>query len=182
MDIKNQYSYIIKIISYFILGTASIIILIYSVFGWHIDFINVIETAISISTVLFILYEKWLWQYDPFNNTPVLSNTYNGVIKYNHSKGLGKKAINVKVKQSLLWISITLKTDEISSFVTSANIVTECNEKILYYTYITNPKSDVINKNPINRGCVRLVIENKNSLKGQYWTASGTYGDIEFFI
>ena len=58
MDVKNQYSYIIKIISYFILGIASIIILIYSVFGWHIDFINVIETAISISTVLFILYEK----------------------------------------------------------------------------------------------------------------------------
>jgi len=182
VDIKNQYNYIIKSICYFILGISSIEIIIYSILGLNIDFIRVIEIAISISTVLFFLYEKWLWRYDPFNNTPVLVNNYNGVIRYNHSKGVGEKTINVRIQQSLLCIAVNIITDEISSSATSASIVTECSEKILYYTYITNPKTDVVNRNPINRGCVRLVIKNKNSLKGQYWTASGTYGDIELFI
>ena len=69
-----------------------------------------------------------------------------------------------------------ITTNEITSNTIVANLVEENEEYILYYTYITNPKSK---ENPIQHGTCRLMLSNKDCLTGSYWTSRQTIGDIE---
>lgn len=72
-----------------------------------------------------------------------------------------------------------ITTNEITSNTIVANLVEENEEYILYYTYITNPKSKYSKENPIQHGTCRLMLSNKDYLTGSYWTSRQTIGDIE---
>ncbi len=90
-----------------------------------------------------------------------------------------KKDTLVKVKQTLLSIKIQITTNEITSNTIVGNLVEENEEYVLYYTYITNPKSKYSKENLIQYGTCRLLTNDKNRLVGTYWTSRQTIGDIE---
>src|SRR5690606_41933959 len=91
---------------------------------------------------------------------------------------LGMKNIEVYVSQSLFRINIQLVTDEIASSTITSNIVQENGNYVLYYTYITNPKSKFSDENPIQYGTSRFIIDEPKRLNGSYWTSRKTIGDI----
>ena len=89
-----------------------------------------------------------------------------------------EKKIKVFIKQTLLNISIKIKTDEMNSISLNGYIVLENEEYILYYTYITNPKSEFSQNNPIQYGTCRLTIDSVLKFNGNYWNSRGNIGDI----
>lgn len=149
------------------------------IFKKNIDLLDASSYAVSITTILLVFYEKWGWiLLSRFNNTPTIYGQYTGTVNYVYKNEPGTKEVKVTIKQTYLTTKVFLQTDEISSSTLTGDIVNENGEEILYYTYLTNPKMQFSEKNPINRGTARLVI-NDQSLKGIYWTARQTGGDID---
>lgn len=143
------------------------------------DFIGAAGEVISVTLFIMGLYSGWLWRYNPFEKVPKLMGTYNGIIEYNFDGKQSRKNTVVIIRQTLLSIKIQIKTNEITSNTIVGNLVEERDEYILYYTYITNPKSKYSKINPIQYGTCRLSTSNPNNLVGVYWTSRQTIGDIE---
>lgn len=143
------------------------------------DFIGAAGEVISITIIIMGVYSGLLWRYNPLEKTPKLMGRYKGVIVYNFDGIEAKKNTFVKISQTLLSIRIQITTDEITSKTIVGNLVEENDEYVLYYTYITNPKSKYSKENPIQYGTCRLLVSDKNCLSGTYWTSRQTIGDIE---
>lgn len=143
------------------------------------DFIGAAGGVVSITIILMGLYCTLIWKYNPLEKTPKLMGTYKGIIEYNFNGATSKKDTLVKVKQTLLSIKIQITTNEITSNTIVGNLVEENEEYVLYYTYITNPKSKYSKENPIQYGTCRLLTNDKDRLVGTYWTSRQTIGDIE---
>lgn len=142
------------------------------------DFIGCAGESITISVIIMGLYEKWLWRYNPLEKIPKMDKMYNGKIEYNYDGIYSEKETTISIKQSLLTTSVKITTNEVCSNSISSNLVLENSEYILYYTYITNPKSKYSKENPIQYGTCRLMLDDKNNLRGNYWTSRQTIGDI----
>lgn len=142
------------------------------------DYTGYMGLAVSMSIIISMFYEKWGWKIDPTIKIPRLYKRYKGVIEYNYKGQPGKKNIEVYVSQSLFSLNIQLVTNEIASSTITSNIVQENGNYVLYYTYITNPKSKFSDENPIQYGTSRFVIDNPKRLNGTYWTTRRTIGDI----
>ncbi len=146
------------------------------------DYFSYVGYSITAVTVLFIIYEKWLWKLNPKNKQLILKKNYDGTITYKYKNNQAeRKNIEIEINQTWLTVDITGKTDINSSSTVSGTIIHEFGKNILYYTYITNPNANTERKNPIQYGTCRMVLENSNStLKGKYWTSEKTIGDIEW--
>lgn len=143
------------------------------------DFIGAAGEVISITIVIMGLYSGFLWRYNPLEKMPKLMGLYEGIIEYSYNGTLAKKDTFVKIRQTLLSIKVQITTNEITSNTIVANLIEENEEYVLYYTYITNPKSKYSKKNPIQHGTCRLILSAKDCLTGNYWTSRQTIGDIE---
>lgn len=134
--------------------------------------------AVLLTIIISGLYEKWGWRLNPFEKTPKLSNEYEGTIEFKYNGKTGNKNIRVYVKQSLFHLEIKLVTDETVSSTITSKIIKENGNYVLYYTYITNPKSKYSDLNPIQFGTCRFIIDDTNKLTGIYWTNRQSKGDI----
>ncbi len=145
------------------------------------DKFSCVGYAISGVTILFVLYERILWRFIPWNRPPLLKKKYGGTISYTYKNQPSTKSIAVTVKQSWLSVSIKTKTDINSSSSITGTIVSEFGEDVLYYNYVTTPSAVTQGKNPIQHGTCRMMLEGDNTVvKGKYWTSSKTIGDIEW--
>ena len=145
------------------------------------DYSAYVGYAISGVTVLFVVYEKFLWKFVPWNRPPVLEKEYEGMLSYTYKKQPGTKPISITVKQTWLSVEITTKTDTNASYTVTGNIAYEHGVDVLYYTYITEPLAVQQNKNPIQYGTCRMILDNQNkTIRGKYWTSSQTVGDLEW--
>ncbi len=142
------------------------------------DYYGCIGEAIGITLMLMGIYEHLLWQYNPLEKIPKIKGDYSGYIEYSYNGTHDKKEATIKISQSLLSTSIKIITDEITSNTIVSNIIFENGEYVLYYTYITNPKSKYSKDNPVQYGTCRLVCDDELELKGTYWTTRQTIGDI----
>lgn len=145
------------------------------------DYTTYIGYSITGTTLLFVVYEKWLWKRIPWNRPPILKKQYSGIIRYHFNGIVGEKPIDILIQQSWSSIDIKTKTDINSSFTITAAIVSEFGQAVLYYTYLTNPSAATQKNNPIQHGTCRMILEGDNSrIKGKYWTSSLTSGDMEW--
>ncbi len=142
------------------------------------DYFGCVGEAIGIALILMGVYEQWLWLYNPFEKIPKIKGEYSGYIEYSYNGTFDKKEATIDIKQSLLSTRVKIITDEITSNTITSNIVHENGEYVLYYTYITNPKSKYSNDNPIQYGTCRITSNIKSGLQGTYWTTRKTIGDI----
>lgn len=134
--------------------------------------------TISVALILMGIYERWLWQFNPLEKVPNIKGEYIGNIEYNYNGKPDKKKTIITIKQSLLSTNVKITTNEITSSTISSGIVLENKEYVLYYTYITNPKSKYSKENPVQYGACRVIMKNKTELQGTYWTTRQTTGDI----
>ncbi len=137
----------------------------------------ILESA-GYSVVAIAVYERYLWKYNPFVKMPKLKKKYTGVLSYNYKGRSGEKVVEIEIKQSFLSTDVKLKSDEISSKTITSDLVEENGGFVLYYTYTTNPLSRHSEKNPIQIGTCKLLIDNIDSIKGSYWTNRKTIGDL----
>ncbi len=135
--------------------------------------------AVTVAIIIMGIYERYLWRIAPFEKIPRLQKSYNGIINYNFNGNQGEKLIKVLINQTLLTTSVKIVTDEITSNSISSRFIYENGEYILYYVYITNPKSKFSRENPIQYGTTRLALTDNLNLVGIYWTTSKTIGDIQ---
>lgn len=142
------------------------------------DFTGCTGISVSITIIISILYEKFAWKLNPLEKTPKLYEKYNGILEYNYNGKIGNKEIEVFFKQSLFHIKVELISNEIISSTITSKIIEENGNYVLYYTYITNPKSKFSDENPIQFGTCRFIVDNPKTLEGIYWTSRETKGDI----
>lgn len=145
------------------------------------DYSAYIGYAISGVSILFVLYERFLWRYIPWNRPPILKKNYKGQLSYIYKKQPCIKDISITVKQTWLSVEITTKTDINASHTITGTIVNEHGIDVLYYTYMTDPSAVSQSKNPIQYGTCRMVLNEDNvRITGKYWTTSQTVGDLEW--
>lgn len=143
------------------------------------DYSSYVGYAISGVTVLFVLYERVLWRFIPWNRPPVLKKKYKGTLSYVYKREHRNKPISITVKQTWLSVEITTKTNINASYTVTGTITNEHGMDVLYYTYITDPSAVYQSQNPIQYGTCRMVLNGDNqSIVGKYWTSSQTVGDM----
>jgi len=160
------------------IGTFIVMYLLLDPLATAHDLFGCAGEAITVTMIAMTLYEKWLWALNPLERTPRLAGVYDGVIEYNYDGRPGTKHTSVCIQQSLLGTSVSISTDETSSSSIVSRLVLENGQHVLYYNYITNPKSKYSMNNPIQYGTCRLTIVSKTQLGGTYWTSRQTIGDI----
>lgn len=139
---------------------------------------SLIGEAISITTVIAALYERFLWTFDKSANVPVIKGKYEGSIV---SSWDGKKReAKLEIKQTLLKLSITMKTDESISGSITASIDEIHGEKQLTYCYLNKPMASVRNRSEIHYGTAMLNCDSRGKLIGTYFTDRKTTGDMLF--
>jgi hypothetical protein len=145
------------------------------------DYFGFAGEAIGIAIILMGLYERLLWKYNPLEKIPKIKGEYSGYIEYCYNGNLDRKKAVIKISQSLLSTNVKIMTNEIVSNTIVSNMVYENGEYILYYIYITNPKSKYSKENPMQYGTCRLLMKSKTELQGIYWTTRQTIGDIYLY-
>jgi len=125
----------------------------YDVFGYAGE-------AIGATIILMGCYNAFLWRFIPFEKVPRLMGNYSGSIEYNFDGQQGIKETVVTIKQTLLKVTVKVVTNEITSNTLASSLIEENGDYVLYYTYITHPKSKVSKDNPIQYG---IAVTNENS-------------------
>lgn len=151
------------------------------------DYLDIVELAVTVTLAVMVFYGSFLWKFNPLEKTPRIMGKYQGNIKYCYNNIPGVKETEVEIRQTLFGVKVKIKTNEITSDTITGNFVKENDEYVLYYNYITNPKSKYSEKNPIQRGTARLVSTKSTKkhanewaveLSGIYWTSRKTIGDM----
>jgi len=150
----------------------------FSSFDSLLDIPKYIGQAISVTTIIMTLYNLHLWKFNPLEKIPRIMGRYCGNIEYKFNGTYETKESVVEVKQTLLSTGVKITTDEITSNTIVSSLIQENGDYVLYYTYITNPKSKFSEENPIQYGTCRLTVDNDTELCGTYWTSRKTVGDI----
>lgn len=145
-----------------------------------LEYWDLILESTGYSVIAIVVYERYLWKYNPFVKIPRLKKKYTGILSYNYKGKFGEKNVEIEIKQSFLSTDVKLKSDEISSKTITSDLVEKNGEFVIYYTYITNPLSRCSDENPIQVGTCKLVIDNINDIRGNYWTNRKTIGDLHF--
>lgn len=144
-----------------------------------IEYLELIGSTAGYVAILTLLYEKWLWKFNPLSDTPKLKKFYKGYIKFFRDNKWHKKEIEATIDQTFTKVVVKIITDEMISKSLISDIIFENGGFVLYYTYITNPKSEYSKKNPMQIGSTKMMIEEER-LHGSYWTNRQTIGDIYF--
>jgi len=135
--------------------------------------------AIAATIIVMSLYNAKLWKLNPLEKEPRLMGTYSGSIEYCFNGKAEVKNVKVIIKQTALKVNVKIVTDEITSNTIASNLIRENGDYVLYYTYITNPKSKYSKRNPVQYGTCRLTLNGECELIGSYWTSRETIGDIK---
>ncbi len=135
-----------------------------------------ISYTISIVTFLSWIYVKWLWKKNPLEKVPKLHKLYRGKIVSEYD-GI-ERDVEIKIKQSLFKLQISLKTDESQSKTFMSKLYDSYGETMLSYAYLNTPDAIVRNKSQIHYGMCSLNVQDTRNLTGQYFTDRKTIGDI----
>lgn len=135
--------------------------------------------SIAFSAFLMVIYERWLWRYNPFEKTPALKKKYKGTLLSTYD-GIEREAA-LEIKQTLLSINVVFITGESRSNSISSSIEKIQDEWQLTYCYLNVPKANVRARSAIHYGTALLCIENPKEIYGQYFTDRKTTGDMKFW-
>jgi hypothetical protein len=142
------------------------------------DLYGYASESIGITVVIAVLYEKFIWRFNPFETTPKLASQYVGTLKSNYDNI--ERNAELRLKQTLLSVHVTMITDESKSRSLLASIDEIFGEMQLTYCYLNTPKSEHRDRSEIHQGTAMLFIANPKKIDGQYYTDRMTSGDMVF--
>lgn len=179
MNMKSKINHLVRVSAIFC-GTIFLILKYFKCPDTLLGNWELLTQAAGYSVILISVYDKWLWRINPFIKIPILKKEYNALIKYKYNETQGEKNIDVEIFQTLTNINVSINTDEITSNSIMSELIEENNKFVLYYTYITQPKNEFSDLNPIKYGTCKVIIDDVKKFHGIYWTNSKTKGDIYF--
>ncbi|MEW6557269.1 MAG: hypothetical protein AB1349_07940 [Elusimicrobiota bacterium] len=137
--------------------------------------------------LLFIIYDKWLWQYSKklnFTKTPNLNGEWNGNLKSSFNNHSSEIKATLRIFQTWTRIKILLTTEHSTSHSETASLIINAPEgKHLSYQYINEPKSEAVKTMSIHSGTVQLLFnEKENTLIGEYYSGRDrqNFGSLYF--
>ena len=132
------------------------------------ELIDSISYTVAIVAFCCLLYDRWLWRINPFEQTPKIygkykalnKSTYNGGIRYNS---------DIIIKQTLSNINIYEKMrDGVCESITASLYRSGDNGQwFLCYTYLTHPKNS---GDDMHYGTTLLCVIDRDTLEGRYFT------------
>ena len=144
---------------------------VYSFFGYAGE-------AVGVAAILMVLYEKWLWRWDPLAGIPCIKGNYEGSITSTFDST--KRDASLAVKQSYLSVGITMSTSESESRSITASIESVSGVNRLVFSYQNDPKAEVRDRSQIHYGSAMFTLAEKDHLQGTYFTDRKTTGDLDF--
>jgi hypothetical protein len=154
--------------------------------------LKLLPKVVTADLLIFFVFARWGWKIKIFQGWlvpfPNLNGTWQGVIKttwVDPKTNTSPSPIPVilTVKQSFTHISCVMRTAEMASysFAEDFRLDGENQIKQLIYSYASNPKPTVTDRSVPHYGTIILDIISTpaQKLKGQYWTARKSTGEIE---
>lgn len=155
-----------KSISFICYVTVGLFLLLNLLF----DVWDALSYAVSLSVLLDIAYDKYLWRYNPFEKTPHIYGVYHEICHSTYDGGFDYTA-KATIRQTLSSITIfeEIKGSGYAESITAALVksTADSNWK-LYYTYRTSP--NVSEHDDMHEGTVVLYVKSKTELSGTYFT------------
>lgn len=155
------------------------------------DYLMFIPTIITVNTVAYFLFSKFLWKFRIFRgwfvNVPNLNGTWKGEIHSNWKNPETNASpppipVILTINQSLFSISCVMRTKEMTSrdFISGFRVDEDSQIKELSYSYDSSPIREVRHRSPKHSGTIVFnVIEEAKKLEGEYWTERLTNGTIK---
>ncbi len=155
----------------------------YQTYSWIID---VPSSGLAFFAIFYQLFDKYIWQWFAKNKfwfkTPLLRGEYTGVLLSSRDGMKEPIEIEIKIKQTLTRIIISLHTSQSTSKSEMASItVDEPDGPLLIFEYINDLRKVADPALTIHRGTTRLTFnENNKTLIGTYYTSPErkNYGQI----
>ena len=127
-----------------------------------------ISYAISLSALIYFLYDKILWKYNPFDKTPKIYGRYDVKNKSNFQGGIEfESQIEIKQTRSSINVVETLRDGVCESVTASLSRSTTNGKWFLYYTYLTHPKNA---GDDMHYGTSILCVHSRDQIEGSYFT------------
>lgn len=155
----------------------------YQTYSWIID---IPSSGLAFFAIFYKLFDKYIWKWFVKNKfwfkTPVLGGAFAGTLLSSRDDMKEPTEIEIKIKQTLTRISISLHTSQSTSKSEMASILTdEPDGPLLIYEFINDHRRVADPNLTIHRGTTRLTFnENDKTLIGTYYTSPErkNYGQI----
>lgn len=137
--------------------------------------------ALPILSVLWFVFEKWLWRYVPPKviRQYIICGEWSGKLYYEYKGKKGVKDLRLTIKQTFLRTDICIRSNE----MVGKSIASKWrfDQDKLFYIYQTDPKTEFKDANPIQYGGAQIKItpEDMTAIRIEYWTDRGTKGYME---
>ncbi len=155
------------------------------------EFIKIIPSVLTFVMILIALFVKWGWRLKYLQGwlvlIPDLNGTWEGIIQTNWknpetNEKPGPIPVILTVKQSLTHISCVMRTAEMTSYSIAEDFKLDKDRQIkqLAYIYTSKARLAVADRSTPHDGAIIFDIIGKpvNKLRGQYWTARKSTGEI----
>ena len=156
-----------------------------------IRLIQILPHVAFVDMILVGLFIKWGWKSKYFKGWlvpfPDLNGTWQGIIQTNWknpetNETPGPIPAILTIKQTFTYISCVMRTAEMTSYSFAEEFKLDKGRQIkqLVYTYSSKPLLSVADRSTQHDGSITFdIIGNPvEKLKGQYWTARETTGEI----
>jgi hypothetical protein len=149
------------------------------------------SAAVLISTVVFNLWDFWLWRLPLVQRIPGVPRSVRGTWKGaltsfwvdpSTDKSPGPKTVYLVVQQTGSLVIVKLLSDESRSTSALANVSEVDGSILLTYLYLNKPDMRVEHRSRIHHGSAVFDVSGNPTrrLKGRYWTDRDSKGELEF--
>lgn len=143
------------------------------------DYLDFASKAITVTTIVGLLYDKWIWKWDPFVKTPKLFRRYTGIMHSDYNGSMDIPDVILDVNQSYFHVSVKMKTRESWSRSIASSIDDDYDSYRLTYTYINEPKADYADRSTMHYGTATFTIDDPAHITGNYYTNRKTIGSMD---
>lgn len=156
------------------------------------DFVKLIPNVVTADLVALFVFTKWGWKWRIFRKWlvpfPDLNGTWKGQINTTWvdpktDKRPAPIPVILTIKQSFTNVSCVMRTAEMTSYSYAEDFKLDNEKQIkqLVYSYTSMPNVKVTERSPAHNGTIILDMMGTpvKKLKGYYWTARKTTGEVE---
>lgn len=164
--------------------TCYLSILLFILFQFfHLKMMTAVSYAVSSAAILDVLYDRWLWRYNPLENTPRIFGKYKAVFYSSFNNRIGNPS-KITIRQTLSHIFVYEECEDGYSESVTASLVklTQNGQWHLYYTYLTHPTDVKLKQNDDpHHGTAILCVKDDGKIEGTYFTNRlvPTSGDLK---
>ena len=178
-DLSREQKSLIKVTTYAVIAIFIVLCFVRNS-QIKMDYIGVlwgnVGESVAGGAIFSVLYERYLWKFNPFESHPRLSSQYQGNVlsTYDHKT----RRTKFEVSQTLTSTKVRFSTDESKSDAVTAEIVEINDRPYLVYSYLNIPQAQFRKNSPMHYGTAFLEITGKSKLEGDYFTDRKTAGHI----